>query len=235
MNGLLVRVGADQSLGGGAWNGPVDVATGDFVYVAIPERLPVHCGLEKPYSALAPSLARMGRRLPPALRDGHMHLDPDFDHLTYGDQGARAKQLWATLHPGDLVVFYAGLADTRGAAHLIYALIGLLVVDRMARAADVPAERRDLNAHTRRASPGAEDVIVFGRPGVSGRLRRCVPVGEWRDRAYRLRRDLVVAWGGVGVTDGYLQRSARLPRLLDPPRFLAWLDLQGPELIGANN
>ncbi len=235
MNGLLVRVGADQSAGGGAWNGPVDGASGEFVYVAIPECRPVHAGLEKPYGALAPSLSRMGRELPPALRDGHMHLDPDFDHLTYGDQGERAKQLRAALHPGDLVVFYAGLADTRGAARLVYALIGLLVVDRLERAADASAERRDLNAHSRRASPGAEDVIVFGRPGVSGRLRRCVPVGEWRDRAYRVRRDLLAAWGGVGVADGYLQRSARLPRLLDPPRFLAWLDRQGPELVGANN
>lgn len=235
MNGLLVRVGADQSAEGGAWNGPVDGASGEFVYVAIPERRPVHRGLEKPYTALVPMLARLGTELPSALHGGHMHLDPDFDHLTYGDQGERAKQLRAALHPGDLVVFYAGLADTRGAARLVYALIGLLVVDRLERAADVPAEHRDVNAHTRRASPGAEDIIVYGRSGVSGRLRRCLPVGEWRDRAYRVRRDLLATWGGLGVADGYLQRSARLPRLLDPPRFLAWLDNQAPVLLHANN
>ena len=38
-----------------------------------------------------------------------MHLDPDFNHLTYGDHRERAKQLRAHLGREDLVVFYAGL------------------------------------------------------------------------------------------------------------------------------
>lgn len=236
MNGLLVRVGADQSAEGGSWNGPVDSASGEFVYVAIPESRPVHAGAERPYAALVPSLARFGISLPTALRDRRMHLDPDFDHLTYGDQGERAKQLRAALRPGDFVAFYAGLADTRGATRLVYGLIGLLVVERMERAVDVPRDRRDINAHTRRVlAVDAEDVVVHGCPGVSGRLRRCLPIGEWRDRAYRVRRDLLEAWGGVGVRDGYLQRSARLPRLLDPQRFLAWLGERGQALMQTNN
>ena len=37
MKGLLVRVGADQSEGGGRWNGLVNSRTGEFVYVPIPE------------------------------------------------------------------------------------------------------------------------------------------------------------------------------------------------------
>ena len=45
---MLVRVGADQSDGGGSWNGPVDSQSRDFVYVAIPESIGVHTGLEKP-------------------------------------------------------------------------------------------------------------------------------------------------------------------------------------------
>lgn len=236
MNGLLVRVGEDQSAGGGAWNGPVDSVSGEFAYVAIPESRPVHPDTERPYAALAPSLARFGISLPTALRDRCMHLDPDFDHLTYGDQGERARQLRAALRPGDLVAFYAGLADTRGAARLVYALIGLLTVERLELAVDIARARRDLNAHTRRVlAVGAEDVVVHGRPGVSGRLRRCIPIGEWRDRAYRVRRDLMEAWGGVGVRDGYLQLSARLPHLLDPQRFLAWLGERGQTLMQTNN
>jgi hypothetical protein len=76
---------------------------------------------------------------------------------------------------------------------------------------------------------------VRARPTVSGRLNRCLLIGEYRDRAYRVRRDLLEVWGGLSVKDGYLQRSARLPRLLDPPRFLRWLTMQGPTFISANN
>lgn len=234
MNGLLVRVGADQSGAGGLWNGPVDGSTGEFVYVAIPEGRPVCVGMERPFAALSPSLARHGVGVPSRLQRRHMHLDPDFDHLTYGDQGERAKQLRRWLSPGDLVVFYAGLADM-GAPRLVYGVIGVFVVDHLERAADVAAARRDLNAHTRREPVLAEDVIVHGRRGVSGRLHRCIPIGEWRDRAYRVRGDLLAAWGGLGVKDGYLQRSARLPRLLDPPRFLEWFEGQGRSLLQTNN
>lgn len=60
-------------------------------------------------------------------------------------------------------------------------------------------------------------------------------MGEYRDRAYRVRKDVLNEWGGLSVKDGYLQRSARLPRLLDPARFMRWLERQGPSLIQANN
>lgn len=236
MNGLLVRIGADLSQGGGLWNGPVDSKTRDFVYVAIPESSPVHPGLEKPFSALCPVLERFGVRLPAHLRERCMHLDPDFTYLTYGDQGERAKQLAAHLGPGDLIVFYAGLADISVASRLIYAVIGLMVVDNLYLAGDLPPPERDFNAHSRRIlAPGAQDIVVAGRPDVSGRLRRCLPIGEYRERAYRVRRDLLKEWGGLSVKDGYLQRSARLPRLLDPKRFLQWLDAQSPSLVRANN
>jgi Nucleotide modification associated domain 3 len=235
MNGLLVRVGADRSGGGGSWNGPVDSASRRFAYVAIPESSPVHPGLEKPYLALAPTLVEFDAELPPHLRARHMHLDPDFEYLTYGDQGERAKQLQRNLGAGDLVVFYAGLAD-RSASRLVYGLIGLLVVEQILRAVDVPHKDRDLNAHSRRIlRRDAHDLIVCGRKCMSGRFDRCLPIGEFRDRAYRVRTDILEEWGGLSVKDGYLQRSARLPRFLDPPRFLRWLDGQEVRLMAANN
>ncbi len=235
MNALLVRVGADRSPGGGSWNGPVDSKSRDFAYIAIPETNPVHVGMEKPYSTLASVLARFQVGLPAYLRFQHMHLDPDFAHLTYGDQGERAKQL-RKLHANDTIVFYAGLADVRGMAKLVYAIIGLFVIQDFVLAADIPAYDRDTNAHSRRVlAPGAQDLVVRGRPGVSGRLMRCLPIGEYRDRAYRVRRDLLAEWGGLSVRDGYLQRSARLPRFLDARRFLRWMEKQQPTLIQANN
>lgn len=236
MKALLVRVGADRSAGGGSWNGPVDGESGEFAYVAIPETSPVHIGMEKPYSSLAPILARFRVDLPAHLRLQHMHLDPDFQHLTYGDQRERAKQLRNNLQTNDTIVFYAALADIRGAGALVYAIIGVFIVQDFVLAADIPARDRDNNAHSRRVlQANAQDLVVRARPGLSGRLERCLPIGEYRDRAYRLRRDLTHEWGGLSVKDGYLQRSARLPRLLDAPRFLRWMEKQGPTLIRANN
>ena len=235
MNALLVRVGADQSTGGGRWNGPVDAQTGRFVYVPIPETKPNRPGLAKPYSLLVPALRQSGAKLPDHLVNQRMHLDPDFEHLTYGDRGSKGRQIASTLGAGDLVVFYAGLAD-QASRKLVYALIGLLVVDRIDRAVEWAASSADRNAHTRRELPtNADDIIVVGRGGVSGRLARCIPIGEYRDRAYRVRKDLLAAWGDISANDGYLQRSAIFPSLLDPHRFWEWWQQQRPELVRENN
>lgn len=229
-------MGADQSVGGGSWNGLVDSRTGRFAYVPIPEVREVRAGLEKPYRSLESALDSFGRDLPAHLHGRGMHLDPDFEHLTYGDRGEKANQIRAMLGPGDAILFYAGLVDVRGASRLVYALVGLLVVEEIVAAADVPREQWDCNAHCRRVlAPGASDIVVRGRAGSSGRLQRCLPIGEYRDRAYRVRRDLLEEWGGLSVRDGYLQRSARLPRFLDPARFMAWLESQEPVLVQANN
>jgi len=236
MNALLVRVGADRSAEGGRWNGLIDAGSGAFVYVPIPERRPVHAGHERRYTALSQTLQRFGQPLPRHLGHRRMHLDPDFEQLTYGDEGQRAKQLRSTLGPGDWIAFYASLLDVRGAPRLVYALIGLFAIEQIAYARDLPTAQRDCNAHTRRRlAADADDIVVIGEPGASGRLRRCLSIGEWRDGAYRLRRDLIEAWGGLSVNDGWLQRSARLPRFLDPERFRSWLSAQQPELIARNN
>ena len=236
MNALLVRIGADKSKGGGLCNGPVNPETGKFVYVPIPETRPVHQGLEKPYSVLKPALATFGTSLPDNLRTKRMHLDPDFDHLTYGDTRERAKQIRATLDRDDLIVFYSGLADVRARTRLVYAIVGLFVIESIISAVDVPSVERDFNAHSRRVlDPEAQDVIVRAQAGVSGRLERCLSIGEWRDRAYRVRHNILERWGGLSVKDGYLQRSARLPKFNDPIRFRHWFDSMEPVLLQANN
>lgn len=75
---------------------------------------------------------------------------------------------------------------------------GLFVVDAFVLASNVPPQERDINAHSRRVlKPGATDLIVQGQPGMSARLQRCLPVGEYRNRAYRVKQDLLDAWGGL--------------------------------------
>ena len=236
MKGLLVRVAADQSGGGGYWNGPVNTKTNEFVYAAIPECSRLRPGLSKPYTGLNQPLANIEMELPTHLAARDMHLDPDFDYLTYGDGGERARQICSKLGRGDLVVFYAGMRDVNPAAQLVYALIGLYVVDEIIPATSVPSARGDENAHTRRVlAKDATDIVVRARRKVSGRLERCIPIGAYRDRAYRVWPKLLTAWGGLSVRNGYLQRSARLPEFTDARRFYKWFCSQKVPLVQRNN
>lgn len=229
---LLVRVGADQSPAGGGFNGPVDLATRRFVYIGIPETRPVRRGYEHRYGStgLTARLARMGARLPEALRHRNMHLDPDFEHCTYGDHGRRAAQL-ADLERNDIIVFYAGL-HAAGQHELVYALVGQLTVDRHVLAGEI--KDPSLNVHAQRRPVVADEVVVIGSRAGSGRYVRCIPIGEFRERAYRVRRELLREWGGLSVRNGFLQRSAGFPHLLHPEKFLTWLATRGTRLIRRN-
>ena len=165
-----------------------------------------------------------------------MHLDPDFEHLTYGDKGGNRGAEMRDMDEGDLLVFYAGLSPIHRCEHkLIYALIGLYVVQEVMPVANVPAERWHENAHARKTTRGDTDIVVWAKPGVSGRFDRCVPIGEWRSRAYRVQPDILNAWGGMSVKDGYIQRSAVPPTLSRPSQFLSWLEKQSIQLMQRNN
>jgi putative DNA base modification enzyme with NMAD domain len=229
---LLVRVGIDLS-DDGHWNGPVDPESLRFGYVPIVETKFVRQGMERFYDELCPPLTAQSFSLPLHLHGRQMHLDPDFSTLTYGDQGRRAKQI-QQLGRGDLLVFYASLRPTSGAETLVYALIGIFVVGGILLGTNVKASNWHLNAHTRRY-PGPTDIVVHAQKKNSGRLATCIPIGEYRERAYRVRRELLTEWGGLSVKNGYLQRSARLPEFLDPRRFSQWLAQKGNFILQANN
>lgn len=234
---FLVRIGADQSEGGGGWNGPVNIQTGEFAYVPIPEDSRAYMllpGYEKPYTGIVPALNRFNVELPEHLRTLNMHLDPDFSHLTYGDQGKKAAQL-KDVSRGDWIVFYSGLRNIVGEHKLVYAFIGLLVVESWEYAVRIPEKERDINAHTRRVLPGATDIVIRSQPEKSGRLKRCLPIGSYYDRAYRITPDILTEWGDLSTKNGYIQRSVRIPQVCDPNGFLRWWEKQAPVLIHENN
>jgi hypothetical protein len=236
MKALLVRVGADQSEWGGWWTGRVDSKVGDFVYVPIPDDGPFHPGLATPYSLVASHLGGKWPSLPGQLARRDMHLDPDFAHLTYGDQGQRAVQITSKLGPGDLLVFYSGLRDLHPNPRLVYAIIGVIVIDAIVPIASVQHTDWHQNAHTRRSSAyGPHDIVVRGKAEISGRCDRAIPIGHFDQRAYRVLPSILATWGGLSVKDGYLQRSARLPQFLDAGRFLDWFNRQGVSLVARNN
>jgi hypothetical protein len=239
MKGLLVRIGADQGDGGGWWNAPANSTTREFAYVPIPETRPVHRGFAKPYNLVVNAVQRFGAALPAGLAKHNMHLDPDFHYLTYGDRGDpghRGAQIKNKLSRGDLLVFYASFADVNPNPRLIYAIIGLYVIDSVIRAVDTPESRWGENAHTRRVlDPKATDIVVRAKPEMSGRLQTYIPIGEYRQRAYRVKKNLLEAWGDLTVKDGYLQRAARLPAFLNAGKFYGWFLAQKLELLADNN
>lgn len=236
---ILIRVAVDATSGG--WHGPCDPRTGDFVYVPIPQNKPNVPAMAREYDPIiGPALqafsVRNGVRvdLPDHLRGRRMHLDPDFDYLTYGDTERRGKKL-LDFAKGDFVVFYAALRAVQPKARLVYGLIGLLVVDSVRQVASIPEREYDRNAHTRLLNRTDTDIVVTGQSGASGRFARYVDIGELRNRIYRVRRDVLAQWGDLSVTDGWIQRSANPPLFLQPGRFAKWLKAQDPVLLTTNN
>jgi len=242
MRAILVRIGVDHAYG--AWNAPVNPATCQFVFVPIPDgpKKTYAAGFARKYDEMDAPLTQFATdcdiphlRRPDLLLHGNMHLDPDFEYLTYGDNGKRRGAEIAKLQPNDLLVFYAGLRSIVPPKKLLYALVGLYVVEEVVPAVTVPADRRHENAHTRWTDISASDIVVRGKRGVSGRFERCIPIGEFRDRSYRVRRDIEAAWGGLSVKNGYIQRSAVPPVFRDAAKFYGWLQHQGIKLIESNN
>lgn len=244
MNGLLVRMGIDATYG--RWNAPVDTESREFVYVPIPEDQELTSGLERRYSEIIPILAKFSEkrgkdidldlRFPRDMHNKNMHLDPDFDFLTYGDVGTSRGSEMTYMHKGDIIAFYCSLRSIEPSLNrLVYALIGLYEVEEVVWALEIPKSRWKENAHTRRQHIRADDVIVRGKLGVSGRLQKCVPIGEWRNESYRVRNDLLDAWGGLSVRDGFIQRSAVPPSFLEPEKFYRWFRKLNIPLIQRNN
>lgn len=248
MRGLLVRVGADLSEAGGRFNAPVDGNANEFCYVPIPEEPDrvIRPKMERPYTHVSGALSRFDVPLPPRLRQRNMHLDPDFEHLTYGDEKAKGRRIYEMWKKEglDFLVFYASLHDVNPTEkRLVYAIVGFYVIDEIVPATEVAFGRCDENAHTRRARPRKDEIVVRAKRKESGRLKECVPIGSYRRNCddprgrpqYRVESNLLEEWGGLSVKDGWLQRSARLPQFKDANRFLKWFSPYEQNLIARNN
>jgi Nucleotide modification associated domain 3 len=243
MRAVLVRVGIDQEYG--HWNAPVDPKSKRFVYVPIPENQKPLPGLVRPFDEVLPALQAFsselqskdaeGPEFPRVLLGCPMHLDPDFQNLTYGDNGDARGAKVKSLKKDDLVVFYAGLRPVGVRRGLVYALVGLYVVEEIVGAKEVPQNRWQQNADTRKLEIGNPDIIVRAQKGKSGRLLRSIPIGEWRNRAYRVTNEILNLWGGLDVKDGFIQRSVVPPSFLSPEKFYNWFLNQGVALIERNN
>ena len=242
--GLLVRVGIDSSYG---WNAPCCERSFHFCYVPIGENAnhlteqydPAYLPYRQVVEAFVPEDAPWSVHWPHRLpRQGH--FDPDFRNLTYGDVKNKAKRICEVFGGSEkgkkFIVFYAGLRSIQ-TGELCYSIIAFYTVKSFKCGPDVPQRDWPRNHHTRNG--GCNDqgtVIVFADKSKSGRLCRHIPIGKYYDKAWRVTPELLIKkWGGLDVKDGYIQRSAFLPRFLDGDRFLRWFWSKKPELICEDN
>ena len=247
--GLLIRVGIDSSKESGSWIAPINPRTNEFAYVPIIE--PGKPIIKKGFTDFVEPCRKLDKPLKPFITDETAHLDPDFTYLTYGDisgQQYNGKKSYRglpllDLDEDDLMVFYSSLdpRKTQGfeKSELIYAIIGIYILAKKpARAVDLFPKRLPLdgNAHTR-VHYNEADIIATAKHGVSGRLSRCIPIGELISsdktgaKRYFLRQELFNDWGGFQFRDKYveklyLQRSGALPFFRNAERFYSWLKEQ---------
>ena len=241
MKGVLLRVGCDSTPTGGNWNAPVNLRSLEYVYIPIAghEERYQHLGSCPTYGTFSSALGRLGVALPLHLTPSmKVHLDPDFTSLTFGEPYLRKTGKLSSrgltldrLNAGDFIVFFAGF---RAIGHprsspLSYCLFGIFYVRSKTFVHDLPIDKRHSCAHGRRK--GAEkDLVIWGDPKRSGRFQKAIPIGEYRNRAYRVTKELLHKWGDLTVKDGYLQRSAIPPFFLDPHKFISWIGRQGQTL-----
>jgi hypothetical protein len=231
--GLLVRVGIDSSCG--EWNAPCDSRSGSFTYIPIPESKEQHTSLATHFDEFIGPVGQLGVTFPKELQGQAAHIDPDFRYLTYGDQGQRAKRIRTIVSESSnsFLVFYVSLRDVQ-TTDLVYAITGFYWIAELVEASMVEKSRWHENAHTRRMKNNG-DVVVRAAPEKSGRLAKFIPVGRYRDRAYRIDKSILKIWGGLDVQDGYIQRSAFLPEFTNPHSFLKWFSQQNPIFLNQNN
>ena len=238
--GLLMRVGIDQTYG--KYNAPINPETGDYLYMPIPqEGHEFRSGMLTSYDAMVAkfdiwnSSNKTTLEFPPHLIGKSCHLDPDFEYLTYGDQATGRGYQVRELKEGDFLVFFASFKPVRPCEHkLIYALYGMITVDSVKRVSELGMTDFHKNAHTRISDPNMDHLIVFGKKEFSGRFKKAIPIGEFRNSSYRVTNSVLSAWGGLGVKDGFIQRSVCPPWFDDASKFLEWLSFERGEFIQSN-
>lgn len=237
-----MRVGIDATFG--QYNAPIHPDTLDYLYLPIPEsKHELHPGLETTYEGIRPFFESWTHTnqshlvFPEHLLGLNCHLDPDFENLSYGDQGIGRGNRVVQLEKGDFIAFFASFRSIQTPSSkppLIYALFGILFVNKVCKVSELSEGEWHVNAHSRRLNSNPDDLVVFASPERSGRFEKAIPIGEYRNGAYRVTHSVLEAWEGLSVSDGFIQRSAVPPWFSNPARFLAWLNDQSPKLLHNN-
>lgn len=218
MKALLLRVGIDTSSDGTL--SPL-FADGTFEYIPLSETNPKSWE-DKTYKNVR---GRYGRYLsdyvPSGIASRKLHLDPEFETFTYGDETIRRSYL-LKLEKDDLLVFYAGLKPFKiKTEDMGLYIIGYFTVkdvydfsklDKNEILSILPSLSQ--NPHLKTAYDPSKLVIIKGDPGNSRLLDKAIRISS--PKKNRIGRTYHAISGEMGEElgiKGSIQRSI-------PPRFI---------------
>lgn len=153
------------------------------------------------------------------IADMHLHHDPNFAELTYGDVAGTSKgnKIHSDLEPGDLIGFYTGLQSDYKHRYII----GYYCVDGI----DNSPENHPDNAHGRRVEaagdPKHDDVVIVDGRDLGGLLEEPYRISEKIDRPpwHRVSEESAAA---LNITEGTVAVARKPPLTLDidPEEFI---------------
>ena len=217
MKALLLRVGIDKGTDGAL--API-FFDGSFEYIPLSEKN-VNTHEEKTFNNTRGLNGKYySCYLPEKIKNRKLHMDPEFETFTYGDQTAKRNYL-LKLEKNDLLVFYAGLTPYNNTVHeeALY-IIGYFQVEEVLDFNGLStSERRHKcriyqnNSHIK--SEGLDElVIVHGRQETSKILEKALLISKKKlnkiGRSYHAVSPEMENLLGIS---GSIQRSI-------PPRFI---------------
>jgi len=217
MKAMLLRVGIDKGTDGAL--API-FFDGSFEYIPLSEKN-VNTHEEKTFNNTRGLDGKyFSYYLPEKIKNRKLHMDPEFETFTYGDQTAKRNYL-LKLEKNDLLVFYAGLTPYNNTAHeeALY-IIGYFHVEEVVDFKGLsPSEMRykcriyQNNSHIK--SEGLDElVIVHGRQETSRILEKALLISKKKlnkiGRGYHAVSPEMENLLGIS---GSIQRSI-------PPRFI---------------
>ena len=217
MKAMLLRVGIDKGTDGTL--API-FTNGNFEYIPLSEKN-VNTLEKKTYSNTKGLNGRYFKQyLPKKIKDRKLHLDPEFETFTYGDQTIKRNYL-LKLEESDLLVFYAGLTPYKNQLHKegLY-IIGYFKVDRVVDFSELSTDEKMYNCeiHSNNSHIKSDSldklVIVKGNDNSSKLLEKAVLISNKKlnkiGRGYHAVSSEMEELLGIS---GSIQRSI-------PPRFV---------------
>ena len=217
MKAMILRIGIDKGTDGAL--GPI-FDNRSFEYIPLSEKN-VNTREEKTFgNTKGRSGVYLSKYLPERIKNRKLHLDPEFETFTYGDQTVKRNYL-LKLKEGDFLVFYVGLTpyNTTVQEEGLY-IIGYFQVESVVdfNNIDTTQKRTSCNIYKNNAhikSAGLKDlVIIKGRKETSKLLDKAFLISKKKinkiGRKYHAVSPEVEDLLGIS---GSIQRSI-------PPRFI---------------
>jgi hypothetical protein len=214
---MLLRVGIDKGTDGVL--API-FSDGSFEYIPLSEKNENTAEKKTFENTMGRNGVQFSDFLPEKIRNRKMHLDPEFETFTYGDQTVKTNYLLKLEHK-DLLVFYAGLTPYKNSEYeeALY-IIGYFSVRtvtdfKILDEVEIQKKSEHYNNNSHIKSGGLENlVVVEGDHKKSKLLEKAVLISEKKlNKIGRNYHAVSPEMEEILGISGSIQRSI-------PPRFV---------------